>query len=48
MVLGEQAGGWFLTKKIEVADVASVRVVGELKHQQAMSKRAICNIGRAS
>ena len=34
MVLGEQAGGWFLTKRIEATNVASVRVIGELDHQQ--------------
>jgi len=36
MVLGEQAGGWFLTKRIEATNVASVHVVGELNHRQAV------------
>jgi XapX domain-containing protein len=34
MVLGEQAGGWFLTKKIQAANVASAHIVGEAKDQQ--------------
>jgi XapX domain-containing protein len=34
MVLGEQAGGWFLTKKMQVTNAASAHIVGELEHQQ--------------
>jgi XapX domain-containing protein len=34
MVLGEQAGGWLLTKKIQATNVASFHVVGERKDQQ--------------
>jgi XapX domain-containing protein len=34
MVLGEQAGGWLLTKKIQVTNVASAHIVGERKDQQ--------------
>ena len=31
MVLGEQAGGWFHTKKIQAANVASAQIAGESK-----------------
>ena len=34
MVLGEQAGGWLLAKKIEATNVASAYVLGEPKDQQ--------------
>lgn len=34
MVLGEQGGGWLLTKKIQAANVASAHIVAERKDQQ--------------
>jgi len=34
MVLGEQAGGRLLTKKIQATDVASFHIVSERKDQQ--------------
>jgi XapX domain-containing protein len=34
MVLGEQAGGWLLAKKIQVRTVASAYALGEPKDQQ--------------
>jgi XapX domain-containing protein len=34
MVLGEQAGGWFLAKKIEATNVASAYILGEPKNRQ--------------
>jgi XapX domain-containing protein len=34
MVLGEQAGGWLLTKKIRATNVASAQIVSERKDQQ--------------
>jgi XapX domain-containing protein len=34
MVLGEQAGGWFLAKKIQAANVASDHIAGERKDRQ--------------
>jgi XapX domain-containing protein len=34
MVLGEQAGVWFLTKKIQTTNVYSAHIVSELKLQQ--------------
>jgi XapX domain-containing protein len=34
MVLGEQGGGWFLTKNIQGTNVAPAQIVGELKNQQ--------------
>jgi XapX domain-containing protein len=35
MVLGEQAGGWLLTKKIQATNVASAHIARECKvHQQ--------------
>ena len=34
MVLGEQAGGWLLTKKIQPPHVASTHIIGERKHPQ--------------
>jgi XapX domain-containing protein len=34
MVLGEQAGGWLLAKKIEATNVASAYVLGEPKDQR--------------
>jgi len=33
MVLGEQAGGWLLTKKIQATYVASFHIVSERKNQ---------------
>jgi XapX domain-containing protein len=36
MVLGEQAGGWLLTKKIQAANVASAHMVAENKDQQTI------------
>ncbi len=33
MVLGQQAGGWLLAKKIQAANVASFNVVSEHKDQ---------------
>jgi XapX domain-containing protein len=37
MVLGEQAGGWLLTKKIQATNVASLYIVSEHKDQQQRS-----------
>jgi XapX domain-containing protein len=37
MVLGEQAGGWFLTKKIQATNLASAHIV-EAKDQRQLSK----------
>jgi XapX domain-containing protein len=34
MVIGEQAGGWLLTKKIHATNVASVQIVGERNDAQ--------------
>jgi XapX domain-containing protein len=34
MVLGEQGGGWLLTKKIQAANVASTHIVAEHEDQQ--------------
>ena len=34
MVLGEQAGGWLLAKKMQATNVASVSVLAESKGQQ--------------
>jgi len=34
MVLGEQAGGWFLAKKMPATNVASAYALGEPKDQQ--------------
>ena len=34
MVLGEQAGGLLLTKKIQATNVASAHIVGKCKDQQ--------------
>ena len=34
IVLGEQAGGWLIAKKIQAANVASAHHAGERKHQQ--------------
>jgi len=34
MVLGEQGGAWFLTKKIQATNVASAHCVVECKDQQ--------------
>jgi XapX domain-containing protein len=34
MVLGEQAGGWLTTKKIQATNVASAHIVGDRKDQQ--------------
>jgi XapX domain-containing protein len=34
MVLGEQAGGWLLAKKIQTSKVVSTYIVGERKHPQ--------------
>jgi XapX domain-containing protein len=42
MVLGERAGGWLLTKKIQASDVASTHIVGEPKdHQQRANVRSV-------
>jgi len=38
MLLGEQAGGWVLAKKIEATNVASVPVVAEGKDPQQLPK----------
>jgi XapX domain-containing protein len=37
MVLGEQAGEWLLTKKIQAANVAAPHIVGERKSQEQRS-----------
>jgi XapX domain-containing protein len=37
MVLGEQAGGWLLTKKIQATNVASPHTVGRRKDQERRS-----------
>jgi XapX domain-containing protein len=34
MVLGEQAGGWFLTKKVQAEDPSSAHVAGEYTHHR--------------
>jgi XapX domain-containing protein len=34
MVLGEQAGGWLLTKKIQGINAASAHIADERQHQQ--------------
>jgi len=34
MVLGEQAGGWLFTKKMQATSVASAHIVGEHKDQR--------------
>jgi XapX domain-containing protein len=34
MVLGEQAGGWLLTKKMQATNLASAQTVVECKDQQ--------------
>jgi len=34
MVLGEQAGGWLLTKKIPAPNLLSTNIAGERKDQQ--------------
>jgi len=34
MVLGEQAGGWLYTKKIQATNVASAHIVGDRKDHQ--------------
>jgi XapX domain-containing protein len=34
MVIGEQAGGWLLAKKMQAANVASAHIAGERKDQQ--------------
>jgi XapX domain-containing protein len=34
MVLGEQAGGWLLTKKIKATNAASAHIVGERQDRQ--------------
>ena len=38
MVLGEQAGGWLLTKNIQATNLASVHILGERKDQQQRPK----------
>jgi XapX domain-containing protein len=38
MVLGEQAGGWLLAKKIQAASVTSARIASERKDQQVISR----------
>jgi XapX domain-containing protein len=38
MVLGEQAGGWLLTKKIRATNVASAQIVSDRKDQQQCPK----------
>jgi XapX domain-containing protein len=40
MVLGEQAGGWLLTRKIQATNVASAHIVAENKDQQHRSMRS--------
>jgi XapX domain-containing protein len=40
MVLGEQAGGWLLTKKIQATNVASAHIVAENKDPQHRSIRS--------
>jgi XapX domain-containing protein len=34
MVVGEQAGGWLLTKQIQPPNVASAHIAGQTKYQQ--------------
>jgi hypothetical protein len=41
MVLGEQAGGWLLAKKIQAANVASARIASKRKDQQVILPRFI-------
>lgn len=34
MVLGEQAGGWLLTKKIQAGSAGSIHIVSEYRNHQ--------------
>jgi XapX domain-containing protein len=38
MVLGEQAGGWLLTNKVEFTNVPSAHIAGDRKDQQQRPK----------
>ena len=40
MVLGEQAGGWLLTSKIQTTNVASAHIVAEKKDQPYSSMQS--------
>jgi len=41
MVLGEQAGGWLLTREIQATKVASAHIVAERKDQQHRPMRSV-------
>ena len=41
MVLGEQAGGWLLTKRIQATNVASAHIADERRDQQQRLEKGL-------